>query len=65
MGNTPQALPNPLTQSLSLESSFQKDWLDDQEAERNELIMRLRRIERNLVKYGRLQPQEARQKRIR
>jgi len=30
------------------------DWLDGQEAEREALIMRLRQIERVLVKYGRL-----------
>lgn len=45
--------------------SWLVDWLDDQEAERNELIMRLRRIERNLMKYGRLKPTEARPKRTR
>lgn len=30
------------------------EWLDDQEAERRALIMRLRQIERNLMAYGRL-----------
>lgn len=29
-------------------------WLDDQEAERRALIMRLRQIERNLMAHGRL-----------
>lgn len=29
-------------------------WLDDQEAERRTLIMRLRRLDRILVRYGRL-----------
>ncbi len=29
-------------------------WLDDLEAEREALIMRLRQVERNLVRYGRL-----------
>ena len=31
------------------------DWLDDKELERQTLIMRLRFIDRVLVKYGRLQ----------
>lgn len=31
-----------------------REWLDDQEAERRALIMRLRQIERNLMAHGRL-----------
>lgn len=31
-----------------------RDWLEDLEAERDWLIMRLRAVERPLVKYGRL-----------
>lgn len=29
-------------------------WLDDLEAEREALIMRLRQVEKNLIRYGRL-----------
>jgi hypothetical protein len=40
-------------------------WLDDQEAEREALIMRLRQVEKNLVRYGRLRkgtlPEKVRQ----
>lgn len=52
-------------QSIPTIQTFMDDWLDDQEAERDELIMKLRRVERNLVKHGRLRPQETRPKRIR
>lgn len=31
-----------------------EDWLNDLEAERNALIIRLRSVEKPLVKYGRL-----------
>lgn len=40
-------------------------WLDDQEAEREALIMRLRQVEKNLIRYGRLRkgtlPEKVRQ----
>ena len=40
-------------------------WLDDLEAEREALIMRLRQVEKNLVRYGRLRkgtlPEKVRQ----
>lgn len=51
--------PTPPNQDLYL------DWLDNLEAERNELIMRLRRIERVLIKYRRLKAQDSRPKRMR
>lgn len=41
--------PGGATAQLSLD-----EWLDDQESERDMLIMRLRRIETNLVRHGRL-----------
>lgn len=40
------------------------DYLDDLEAERNEVIMKLRRIEKRLVRYGRLK-QESLPRRMR
>ncbi|NJN53690.1 MAG: hypothetical protein HC804_02390 [Anaerolineae bacterium] len=58
-------LPMVGGQSIPTIQTFMDDWLDDQEAERDELIMKLRRVERNLVKHGRLRPQETRPKRIR
>ena len=32
----------------------QEEWLDDKEARRDEVIMELRRLERTLIRYGRL-----------
>jgi hypothetical protein len=56
---TTESEPAPAS-NVSLE-----EWLDDQEAERQALIMRLRQVEKNLIRYGRLRkgtlPEKVRQ----
>lgn len=49
-GDSGQEIP----QAVAVEQVPLDAWLDDQEAEREALIMRLRQVEKNLIRYGRL-----------
>ena len=56
MDNGACAVPNDLvhTPSMHTASVTLDEWLEDMEDERDALIMRLRRLEKRLVRYGRL-----------
>jgi hypothetical protein len=60
-GNSGHEIP----QAVAVEQVPLDAWLDDLEAEREALIMRLRQVEKNLVRYGRLRkgtlPEKVRQ----